>query len=293
VVSTTAAPTGSISPARPFRMYAGQRLDGANRFLGQLDEVRLYKRALSAAEIAGIRATNAVDVPGAVLRLPFMTNGPRTPDTSGAGNTGFVRGGATLTTGAFGGALAFDGVDDAVQVPFSRSLDLAGGEFTVTAWFRYTRQTGRHALAWAYGQGSAVAQLWLRAHPAENRVLAWAESDTAAASTASTAAYGDGAWHHVVLQRAAGQLRLLVDGVLVGSAAVPAGSLTAGHPDAILGLHLGQRPDGMDRLAGALDEVRVFNRALSADELDRIRLENAAVTDGLVLRLPLDRVDPA
>jgi sialidase-1 len=73
-VSTATAPAGSVSTARPFRVYAGQRLDGLHRFDGQLDEVRLYKRALTTAELASVRTGNATP-PGAELRLPFETIG--------------------------------------------------------------------------------------------------------------------------------------------------------------------------------------------------------------------------
>ncbi|GAB3810054.1 sialidase family protein [Kribbella italica] len=70
-VATAAAPTGSISPGRPFKMYVGQRLDGAHHLDGSLDEVRIYKRALTAAEIGSIRTSNVTTVPNAVLDLPL------------------------------------------------------------------------------------------------------------------------------------------------------------------------------------------------------------------------------
>lgn len=54
------------------------------------------------------------------------------------------------------------------------------------------------------------------------------------------------------------------------------------------GLYLGRRPDGVDRLAGVLDELRVYNRALPPTELDQIRTANAAIGEGLVLRLRFD-----
>lgn len=61
----------SISPARPFRMYLGQRLDGEHRFDGMFDETRLYKRGLSDEEIDSLYEDNA-DVDGdLVLHLPF------------------------------------------------------------------------------------------------------------------------------------------------------------------------------------------------------------------------------
>ncbi|WP_427889944.1 exo-alpha-sialidase [Kribbella sp. GL6] len=69
--ASVAAPTGSVSPGRPFKMYVGQRLDGAHHFDGSMDEVRLYKRALTSAELNSIRTTNSTSVPGAVLDLPL------------------------------------------------------------------------------------------------------------------------------------------------------------------------------------------------------------------------------
>lgn len=69
--ASVAAPAGSVSPGRPFKMFVGQRLDGAHHFDGSLDEVRIYKRALTAAEINSIRTSNVTTVPNAVLDLPL------------------------------------------------------------------------------------------------------------------------------------------------------------------------------------------------------------------------------
>jgi sialidase-1 len=287
-VDTTTAPTGSISPGRPFNFDVGRKLDGSDYFHGQLDEVRIYKRALTGAELAAIRSFNSISVPGAVLRLPFTANTPTTMDTSNAGSTAFVRGGATVTTGRYGNALALDGVDDSVHVPYHAALNVGAGEFTATAWFRYATTTGKDTLLWAYGYGTDVAQFWLRAVPADGVIGAWAETDTGHAYGATASAYNDGAWHHLALQRTSTQLVLWVDGVQRSAVAMPTGSLTAGHGGGIQGLYLGQKPDGTDRFQGAIDEVRLYTRALTVTELDQIRLSNAAVADELVLDLPLD-----
>ncbi|MFG3705959.1 LamG-like jellyroll fold domain-containing protein [Micromonospora sp. NPDC047670] len=293
VAATATAPTGSISPGRPFTMYVGQRLDGAHHFHGQLDEVRLYRRALSGAEIDAIRTSNATSASGAVLRLPFTADGLTTADLSGNGNTGLLRGGPTLATGRFGNALAFDGTDDHVHLPFTGTLDLGAGDFTITMWLRHPGGPGRHSLLWAYDHGADSGQLWLRAQPADNQIVAWAQSDVAAGWTSTTPAYGDDAWHHLALQRTGGELLLWVDGVRVAAGAAPAGSLTAGHGGGIKGLYLGRRPDGADDLNGALDEVRVFRRALTPTELDDVRLQNTAATIGQVLWLPFERITAA
>lgn len=70
-VASVASPEGSVSPGRPFKMFVGQRIDGAHHFDGSLDEVRIYKRALTAAEIGSIRTSNSTTVPNVVLDLPL------------------------------------------------------------------------------------------------------------------------------------------------------------------------------------------------------------------------------
>ena len=52
-------------------MYVGQRLDGAHHFDGSLDEVRIYKRAITSAELNSIRTSNVTTVPNVVLDLPL------------------------------------------------------------------------------------------------------------------------------------------------------------------------------------------------------------------------------
>ena len=69
--ASVTAPAGSVSPGRPFKMYVGQRLDGAHHFDGSMDEVRIYKRALTSTEITSIRTTNSTTVPNVVLDLPL------------------------------------------------------------------------------------------------------------------------------------------------------------------------------------------------------------------------------
>ncbi|GAA4208724.1 sialidase family protein [Actinocatenispora rupis] len=63
---------GSVSQTVSFQLQLGQRLDNGFRFAGTLDEVRLYHRALGAADLAAVRADAPVR-DGLVLDLPFTT----------------------------------------------------------------------------------------------------------------------------------------------------------------------------------------------------------------------------
>ncbi|WP_220446662.1 sialidase family protein [Nonomuraea deserti] len=218
--------------------------------------------------------------------------GPTTPDRSPHRNEAHVRGGAQTTDGRFGDGLALDRVDDRVEVAFDDSIDLGAKDFTLTSWIRYSETAGAHAIFWFHrvDRGTNPPALWLRAEPAGNRIRAVLAVDRFDVTVQSPSAYNDGQWHFVALQRVRGELRLLVDGVQVSSAPVPAGSVTLGKEFGLDGIHVGQRLDGADRFRGTLDEVRVYRRALTGAELDLIRERNLPIGGRLGLRLPFDHV---
>ncbi|WP_460350931.1 exo-alpha-sialidase [Actinoallomurus acanthiterrae] len=217
--------------------------------------------------------------------------GPKTPDASHRGNDAYVRGGAQTVPGRFGNGLDLDGVDDRVEVPYSRAIDVGGDDFTMATWFRYSDTAGTHALLWAYRWGSGTTpQVWLRAEPASHRINALIAVDRFNISVQSANAYNDGQWHHVALQRADGKLSLWIDGTQVASAAVPPGSVTAGKEFGVDGIHVGERIDGASRFHGTLDDVRVYKRALSSAEIHTLATSDQRIGGRLALWLPFETV---
>lgn len=215
--------------------------------------------------------------------------GPTTPDLSRAHSDAHVLGGATLGGGRFGNGLALDGVDDYVRVPYDRSQLLGEGDFTWSAWLNYGATKGNQAILWLGGMGSTAPQVWLRGEPANHRLIALMTTVNGTKSIASTSAYDDQAWHHVTLERTAGQLLMWVDGVQVAAGPAAAGSVTE---TVAFQLVVGERLDGAFHFNGTLDEVRVYSRALPPADLAALRETNAPLPDGLVLRLPFENLDP-
>ncbi|MDQ8706334.1 exo-alpha-sialidase [Streptomyces sp. LHD-70] len=218
---------------------------------------------------------------------------PTTRDLAFGAPGATVLGGARPTSGRFGGALALDGKDDAVRLPYRSQLPLYGDQFTASVWFRYSAASGEHPLLWMGGVGSNQPQVWLRGEPASGRImgLMTARDGAAAPRSAwvrSTSALNDGTWHHAVLRRTEGEFSLTVDGTKVATTGAVPGSVsrTSGF-----GVHVGQRVDSRAHFAGAIDEVQVWDRALSDAELKRLRRPGAGVTLGTVLRLPMDRIN--
>ncbi|QIY99472.2 exo-alpha-sialidase [Streptomyces sp. S1D4-11] len=214
---------------------------------------------------------------------------PTTRDLARHAEPAAVLGGARETAGVRGGALEFDGADDAVRLPYQDRLPLGTKDFTASLWFRYTATGGEQPLLWMGGIGTPQPQVWMRAEPASHRITALITTRNGAAAPTSASvrtasAYNDGQWHHLALRRSGGLLTLSVDGTAVGAADVP-GSVSRNSP---FGVHVGQRMDSRAYFTGAIDEVRVYDRALSDDELSAP--PSREVTRDTVLYLPMDQV---
>jgi sialidase-1 len=301
-------------------LRVGSKPGNLDVFTGSLDEARLYKRALTTDELTRVAQSAVGSTGGYPADRPALSwsmendhteahqvvrpaAGPATPDSSVHCDHAFVRGGAVPTAsaggGRFGAGLALDGTDDSVEVPYGADVALGSRDFTVATWMRYTasQTSANQVVFWAYGVGGAERQLWLRAQPGQDRLAAVLQTDAATttvyvADGSAAYAFGDGAWHHVVLQRTGGKLSLSVDGGARGETTAPAGSVTYEDGFAVLGLHLGARPDGYDRFKGSLDEFRLVRRALTADELTALRTSNADTGTATTVRLPFETLSP-
>ncbi|MFE2520630.1 exo-alpha-sialidase [Streptomyces mirabilis] len=214
---------------------------------------------------------------------------PTTADLARHAEPAAVLGGARETAGVRGGALEFDGADDAVRLPYQDRLPLGTKDFTASLWFRYTATGGEQPLLWMGGIGTTQPQVWMRAEPASHRITALITTRSGAAAPTSASvrtasAYNDGQWHHLALRRGDGLLTLSVDGTAVSASDVP-GSVSRNSP---FGVHVGQRMDSRAYFTGGIDEVRVYERVLSDDELSAP--PSGEVTRDTVLYLPMDRV---
>ncbi|MEV0255688.1 exo-alpha-sialidase [Streptomyces sp. NPDC050732] len=216
---------------------------------------------------------------------------PTTRDHAPGARPALVLGGARGVPGRFGGALDFDGTDDAVRLPYRRQLPLGTADFTASLWFRYSATAGEQPLLWMGGIGTNQPQVWLRGEPASDRVTGLITTRDGvtppkSAFVRTTGAYNDGQWHHIALRRGAGRLTLFLDGTQVTAADVP-GSVSRNSP---FGVHIGQRLDSRAHFSGSVDEVRVYDRALDDAEVEALRTGDAPVTRDTVVRLPMDRV---
>lgn len=207
------------------------------------------------------------------------TSGTTAADSSGNGRAGTYIGGVTLgQAGALSDgnkAASFDGVDDVVDVT-NAAVRLAG-ELTVEAWINPAIvNTGSDSTIARCGIGSDL--MWWLALRADG-ALQSGHYDGAAFQIVATAGgvITTGQWRHVVVTRAADgkTYKFYVDGALVSSSATTTTPVAAGAQTTQIGKSATQQ------FNGALDEVAIYARALTAAEIaDHYALRTSPVVAG-------------
>ncbi len=231
-------------------------------WLGSIDDVRIYNRALAPNEVSQLYNW----APGPVARYSFDEgSGSTVNDISGNGNNG-TWGGSGKTHwvhGKYGWAGNFNGSSDYVTVPDSSSLDITGG-ITIEAWAKtnaiqvsrwpgmVVKTTDTSSLTNGYGirqqSNTAILQPWIGN---------------------GTTAYGNGSmslpvgqWHYFTMTYTSGSGGTVYeDGVAVGSIS-NGGNISPTSA----ALHIGWDGSG-SYFNGAIDDVQIYNYARNQKQI--------------------------
>lgn len=213
-------------------------------------------------------SSHAALVDGLVARYDLNGNAN---DSSGFGNHGAVAG-PILTSDRFGSpnsAYSFDGVDDYIQIPESTAFDSFA--FSISLWFRAESFPVQAGMLISKGQNNfeihtaaeeftgLSAMKFLPRFVAEGVTMDWyTPADV----------YGLGQWTHVVgVYNPGVDIQLYVNGIDVPLSG-PNDLFNA--PDNLLDARLGSRTDGTLFFHGDIDDVRIYDRVLSASEVSEL-----------------------
>lgn len=226
----------------------------------------------AAAQPVSITVTAANANNGLVAAYNFQeATGSVVVDESGNGNHGTLScntavnsacaATARTTSGKSGKALSFDGVDDWVTVNDSASLDLTNG-MTLEAWVYPTAtMSGWQSVITKEQPGGFGAVYYLAANSDLN------QPEVAIYNTGWRKLYGGSApsvnqWTHLAGTYDGATLRLYANGSLVSSQAQAGGiQVTNGV------LRIGGNNYWGEFFRGRIDEIRIYNRALSASDI--------------------------
>jgi hypothetical protein len=280
VLVGTHAQTGSMAVGnQPLRIGGNASFTG-EFFKGLIDEVKVYNRALSAAEIGADMGSVAPPPPppppppttgGLVLSLGFdEADGQPAIDASPSGRNGVITG-AIRMPGKVGRALQFDGIDDWVTVTDGAAgtpLDLTTG-MTLEAWVKPTAIDGWEAVI-VKERGTDSLSYALYAHDGAplsggfNAPAGYGRFGTIDQAARGTARISTTDWTHLAMTYDGTVQRFYVNGIEVGTHA-QTGSMAVGDQPLRIG---GDATFPGEFFEGLIDEVKVYNRALSIAEIN-------------------------
>src|SRR3990167_4581919 len=259
--------------------------DGGNFFNGSIDEVRVYNRALSQSEITELYNQGQVKInasqadkltSGLVGHWTFdgqdtnwtSATAGTTADKSPVGtNTGTLNGMSRSTSpaiGKVGQGMYFDGTNDRVDLGNNTSLNFTTENFTIAFWIKTA----------ALAQGANIFNRGvMNTGGYEIMVLNTgvihlhtSQSGVNQTTVAPAGTLVNNVWSHIVVVRNGSIGYIYKDGVDVSSSQPTIINPATSTSNA----SIGSRATATNFINAVLDEVRVYNRALSQSEITEL-----------------------
>jgi hypothetical protein len=189
-------------------------------------------------------------------------------DASGNGHDGELIDSPAWVQGKFGKALDFGGTGSYVLVPDDDALDLTDA-VTITAWFNLNEAiVGQRRMM---SKNNSIFLLFDFGDPNSLDFLVKPDNDFTESTTTD---WKIGQWYHFAGTYDGDALRIYIDGKLEGeTTGVP--PMDSSDLDLWIGADDWQLPT--TSFPGILDDVRIYSRALSEDEIGGVILGAAAV----------------
>jgi len=214
---------------------------------------------------------------GLVAYYPFNGNAN---DESGNGNDGTEHGGLNYAVGKIGQAAQFDGIDDYINVADNDSLDNTS-YLTIAVWvnFRSFHATGTHTKTYLpiinkhfSSEVKGRNSYGLSLHSESKNVGFSAFNPQNLSGNASASPELElGLWNHLVSIFDNGQIKMFLNGSLITSQETNITQIGNSPEPLKIGdwfyQHSASYPTRYSTFEGLMDDIRIYNRALSEDEV--------------------------
>jgi hypothetical protein len=239
---------------------------------------------------ASVNVLNPAPAPGLVAHWTFDEGtGSTATDSSGNGYTMSLVNAPAWTTGKLGGALYFNGVNNyAVAPSFNLGTTAAA---SVALWLNrtYTPLNGASTVLFEFSANFNSSTTGFEFFPDDTCGMAIGLHGNAGYNLKCYAQPSSGVWHHLVAvydksQNAANEISFYLDGVVQAAGSQP---YTADNSN-LFGtnpLYLFARGGSQLFASGTIDDLRIYNRALSAAEVSQLYGQGGAVNLPLSPRL--------
>ncbi len=204
---------------------------------------------------------------GLVAYYPFSEN---VSDYSGQNNNGTIVGELTFVADRWGNpnsAAYFNGDNAFVRVPASTALDTLVERMTLACWFYTKGYSGKWASLLSKSTGNYTQRQYSIIYDKDGLI-------SFGHSLAGTQVIPLNEWHHLAITYGDSIVKCYLDGILLDSSIIAYQIKKTTFP-----LAIGADPHiVMEYHYGMIDEVRIYNRALSAAEVSEISAVNTIAT---------------
>ena len=238
-------------------------------FTGKIDQIRIFDKAISSSEVTTLYGETSASATKSTTDIFDDGSGVALYELEGnANDTG---------KGAIdeGQSAVFDGSSSSINTP--PSMPTGSAQRSVSAWVKTTVSNANMTIL-MYGSGANNNFFIFRILNGQLG-LAFYANDHDFTATGLT----DGNWHHVVGTYDGSLAKLYLDGNLIGTGSAGAVSTNASN------VGIGAYNNGIDALFnGSIDQVRMYNTALSASDVTNLYNESSVPTANLVAHYKLD-----
>lgn len=253
-------------PSNSAPVVIGNYFGGSQRFNGKIDDVMIFNRALSHAEIDTILYGNWHELnqepdplSGPVAKYYFNGNAN---DETGNGHNGTVEG-ATLDTDRFGEpnrCYSFDGINDYITIDDTSSLDIQKS-LSLCAWVNPVKLGSENKIITKFPENAY--QLTVNARKASFQTY----TDYAWQNCRSDISIPENEWSFIcgVYDYDSSLSKVYVNGKLESTKQVFGLIGTSSAPVVI-----GNFYNGYQRFNGKIDDVLIYDRAISEEEIDSL-----------------------
>lgn len=180
------------------------------------------------------------------------------------GNNGALVGGATNGPGLINQAFVLNGTSAYVNVPDNEALDVGTSDFTVVLWVRFQNATGQQVIIEKWDPAGPSGWSLLKLADNRLRLSIGAGAGSEVQIDSGVLSFNTSTWVQYAVRRQGNQFTVFANGVAVvtGNSSV--------NLDNASSLKFGSRSGASSFLNGAVDEVTLFSRALSEQEITAI-----------------------
>jgi hypothetical protein len=269
----TGAPT---APTTTVPLQIGRYHTYLNRFQGDIDEVSVWNQALDTNAVNYVKHRRLAGNTDGLVGLWRLDEGAGTTTSNAV--AGAV-GGTLISSPAWvpstapialapvaTNCLRFDGVNGYVEVPHHTNLNAF--PLTASAWFR-TTNTGNVVQGVVSKAADGSGNSWsILVQSGKLRGFYYRTFANFAIDAVSVATVADGGWHHAAMVVDASGGKLFLDGNVVGSGTWPSTPSAPTNSEPVL---IGRYYNYVQRFQGALDEIAIWNRALTTNEIRSLK----------------------